>query len=89
MVDTFFKKYTIVYTDEDNEKSGMILKFIRNYFKEPPEEGKIYLMEYQNHFYMVADFLDHPLINSLVITDEKLLANGNSIILRIKNAKRK
>ena len=89
-VDTIFKKYTIMYTDEDNKKKVMILKFIRNYFdKNDMADSKIYLMQSQNHLFMLVDYMDHPLINSLALTDEKQLPNGRFMVLRIRNVKPK
>src|SRR5687767_10125705 len=50
LVDTFFKKYTITFTDQDDVRTVLPLKFVRNYFGQ--SDGiKLYLMEFQQEFF--------------------------------------
>lgn len=95
IIDTIFKKYTILFTDQDQKRNITYWSFVRNYFpgkEDKSQRVKLYLMEdFKNGRWFLKDYLDLAIeeMKELVIISEELFPNNCSFLFRIKNAKRK
>jgi hypothetical protein len=93
IVDTVFKKYTIMYTDKNYKRSAMIFNYQRDYFidgkSDNPKINKLYLMVLDGglHFFL-RDYLDWGLFNDLEIRLEEVLAHNIKYVFKIKNAEK-
>ena len=59
IVDTVFKKYTITFTDKDNDRKVMVYTYIKDYFldkKNNKSGNKLYLMEFSGVYFMLGDY---------------------------------
>lgn len=87
-IDTIFKKYTILYSDEDEKNMAMIFKFLRNYFPGEQSRDKFYLMEFQEYKFFLVDYLNIYPVFELQISEEELLPNNCTFLYRVKNVKK-
>jgi len=88
-IDTVFKKYTVLYKDKEYKSVAMIYEYMRDYFtdnKDKSPDSKIYLMDMQGAYFMLADALN--MFDMLEMIAEKKLANNCTWIFNIKNAVR-
>lgn len=90
IVDTFFKKYTILFTDVDGKRMNIVLKYVADYFaeKDNPTQHKIYFMKFDEANYRVTDLLDIPKANVLEVMSESPNLQGAYHIFRVLNCKR-
>lgn len=85
-IDTLFKKYTVIFKDEDNGKQKIILKYIRDYFIDGhPTLADMYVMEYQGKYFWVTNAIKK--FGTLTIVFEE--KDGiNTKLLFIKNIRK-
>jgi hypothetical protein len=87
-IDRSVKKFTVAFTNDDYRSIGMVFEFVRYSYPENTQpRDKLYLMEYQNQYYFLADNIDNPLVNELTISAEKLLPDNAVFIYKIKGLK--
>lgn len=84
-VDTVFKKYTLIWKDENNSPLSMSYSYVRDYFVGNNKE-KMYLMNTQKKNFFLIDFLDHPLLRMLEIRFEDLIDGRVTTLFKIENA---
>lgn len=91
-VDTIFKKYTILFTDKNNEYKKMIFNYERNIFlddkEKNPKINKIYLMEFLGEHYCLIDYMDFAPLRMLEISFEKMYSNNCKRVFNITNVKK-
>ena len=84
-VDTIFKKYTIIYLDENYKSAVMPYSYLGDYYIDAPKGSKIYLMDLSGYQHKLVDGL-WTSSHAMEIYQEEKLINNTTLIFNIKDA---